>query len=254
MSTSLTTIHLADQDFRDLINAQHDGVTTTCRDLTDTSGIPVVRDKSVTPEASRLVQLITGSRGTFYAEGGSGTEQPSETWIWSGRDGIISAQSQGDDAFVLRAAPATDLYTVVIDALGLQARASPLDDGSDVRIDKKILAAAAGSADGAEAVAEAQRSLGEAVRELHPGIADRLSGGEGRYVSLFSEWNGTQGLRQGPLMFVDTPDGVLLHRKSGMRFMPRHTVTAVPTWAVWEEVVQLLPRPEDFISWANQDQ
>ncbi|GHD06099.1 hypothetical protein GCM10008096_15670 [Zhihengliuella salsuginis] len=252
MTTALTTITLTDVDFRELISAQHDGDATTCRDLTDTSGIPVVRAGTLTPEVSDLVQLITRSRGTFMAQRCDSEALLDDVWLWSGGNGIISAVKRRGGDFVLTAAPATDIYRTVIDAVALQARPRPLDDGPTVKVGQKDLTGATDGENGAEAARAAQRILGETIRKIHPGIADSLTAGEMEHVTVYSEFKGVRGPVKSSQLFLDTPAGILMHATSGMRFMPRHHLTAVPAWAVWEEIVKLLPRPEDFVRWSRE--
>lgn len=252
MTTGLTTITLTDADFRDLINAQHDGDATSCRDLTDTAGISVVRAQTLTPEVSDLVQLITRSRGTFLAQRCDYAGLRDDIWLWSGGSGIVSAVKRRGGDFVLTAAPATDIYLTVIDALALQARPRPLDDGPTVTVSQKELTAASDCESGVDAAREAQRTLGEAVRKIHSGIADSLVAGEMEHVTVYSEFTGSRGQVRASQMFLETPAGILMHAKTGMRFMPRHTLAAVPAWVIWEEIVKLLPRPEDFVHWGQE--
>jgi len=253
MTTALTTITLTDADFRDLIFAQHDGDATSCRDLTDTSGIPVVRDQVLAPEVSDLVQLITRSRGTLMAQRCDSEGLLDDIWLWSGGNGILSAVKHRGGDFTLTAAPATDIYLAVIDAVALRARPRPLEEGATVKVSHKALTAATYAESGPEAAREGQRALGETVREIHEGIAESLIAGEMEHVTVYSEFKGARGEVKASQLFLDTPAGILMHAKTGMRFMPRHSLTAVPAWAIWEEVVKLLPRPEDFVRWGQPD-
>lgn len=203
---------------------------------------PILRSGMPTRGHEKLVAALSETAMTMeiHRWQGLATEPTASVTLWASRYGIIEAATDPSGLIDLGLKPGGSIYKTVAQATRVGPRA-PVEKPGGLPLTSKFLANLFPGAD-AHIRRSALNQLAELTTPLMPAVSRDLTRGQVSFLSLDIQLFCESGFRENALACMDTPSGFLIPLNTGGIFSRNKIeLTAMPPWAVWQNILELMP-------------